>query len=309
MKTRLIHTDPFEVDVDDLEKEIRALSRPALHLINSPVPRFSRLGGLPNLPESEAWPQRRDGVPLHFLAQLDLPELEAGRICDYMPPKGCLFFFYDAKDQPWGGTLQECDGWKVIYSLDRNASVCQAPDNLPSLMHSEDPKEAIFPVRYLAGQPITSIPSLERMGYWFSQIENIINRGKIAEMEQREELGRRLKSEEFAIDAPWHKLGGWPDAVQFDSMERQCQMVVNDLWHYPLYDEEFTEEQFEAAMPGVADWILLLQLDTDWFLDCYDKCPRAGMCWGGEDRLYFWIRKQDLDRLDFSQVWVILQTT
>ena len=31
------------------------------------------------------------------------------------------------------------------------------------------------------------------------------------------------------------------------------------------------------------------------------------MMWGDVGKLYFWIRKQDLARRDFSNVWMIMQ--
>ena len=49
-----------------------------------------------------------------------------------------------------------------------------------------------------------------------------------------------------------------------------------------------------------ADWILLLQLDSDYPID---------LVLGRGGRLYFWIRRQDLQRAHFEAVRVIFQTT
>jgi uncharacterized protein YwqG len=50
---------------------------------------------------------------------------------------------------------------------------------------------------------------------------------------------------------------------------------------------------------GAADWQLLLQIDSD------EK--NLGVMWGDVGRVYFWIRRQDLGKRDFGNVWLILQ--
>ena len=65
-------------------------------------------------------------------------------------------------------------------------------------------------------------------------------------------------------------------------MEAQCHDIARSL----------------GQPSEVADWRLLLQLDTD-----YD----AGMMWGDVGCLYFWIREQDARAGDFSRICMILQ--
>ncbi|MHC4402544.1 MAG: DUF1963 domain-containing protein [Planctomycetota bacterium] len=50
---------------------------------------------------------------------------------------------------------------------------------------------------------------------------------------------------------------------------------------------------------GAADWQLLLQIDSDE--------DNAGMMWGDMGRLYFWIRRDDLKKQAFGNVWMVLQ--
>ena len=50
---------------------------------------------------------------------------------------------------------------------------------------------------------------------------------------------------------------------------------------------------------GAADWQLLLQIDSDE--------ENTGMMWGGGGRLYFWIRKDDLKKRAFANVWMVLE--
>ncbi|MBN9697074.1 MAG: DUF1963 domain-containing protein, partial [Zoogloea sp.] len=46
------------------------------------------------------------------------------------------------------------------------------------------------------------------------------------------------------------------------------------------------------------EWRLLLQLDSD---------PRTDMMWADGGKLYFWIREADLEKRDFSKVWMTMQ--
>jgi uncharacterized protein YwqG len=72
-----------------------------------------------------------------------------------------------------------------------------------------------------------------------------------------------------------HKLLGHDDPVQ-DSVLEEARLVAKDD----------------------AEWILLLQLDTD---------DRAGMMWGDAGMLYFCIRADDLDARRFDRTLLIMQ--
>jgi uncharacterized protein YwqG len=50
---------------------------------------------------------------------------------------------------------------------------------------------------------------------------------------------------------------------------------------------------------GQLDWQLLFQVDSD---------DQAGMRWGDAGMLYYWIRKADLKKEDFSNAWLVLQS-
>jgi uncharacterized protein YwqG len=97
-----------------------------------------------------------------------------------------------------------------------------------------------------------------------------------------------------------HQLLGHPAAIQSGDlpMPQQCQFVSNGLYMGGGGGPVFDENRAEELEPGAADWILLLQLDSE---------QRAGMQWGDHGRLFFWIRRQDLERCDFSNVWMLLE--
>lgn len=82
------------------------------------------------------------------------------------------------------------------------------------------------------------------------------------------------EQEEAKYHTPLHRFLGHPDPVQVD---------------------------MHAGLEGEAsDWLLLFQMDSDGL---------PGTDWGDTGRIYYWIRKQDALRRDFSQVQLIVQCT
>ncbi len=132
-----------------------------------------------------------------------------------------------------------------------------------------------YPVSFIRG---ASYPSGERLGVDWAEPED----------EEADKILAALK--ELAAAAPAHQIGGYPELVQNDTMELECEIIASGRGRY------FSPENMDAAR---ADWRLLLQLDTD-----YD----AGMMWGDCGTIYFWIREQDARARDFSKVWMILQS-
>ncbi len=80
---------------------------PAIELVPEPAlpvpPRGSRLGGPALLPTEEAWPCDSDGIPLEFLAQLDLAD------CSALPgyPEGGIVQFFVGRDDLHGADFDD----------------------------------------------------------------------------------------------------------------------------------------------------------------------------------------------------------
>src|SRR5262249_61196552 len=55
----------------------------------------SKLGGEPALPPGVNWPARRNGVPLAFLAQINLADIASYACAKLLPRSGLLLFVYD----------------------------------------------------------------------------------------------------------------------------------------------------------------------------------------------------------------------
>ncbi|NWJ45845.1 MAG: DUF1963 domain-containing protein [Chloroflexi bacterium] len=77
------------------------------------------------------------------------------------------------------------------------------------------------------------------------------------------------------------------------NVHRECQLEANGV-------TEFNDPRRESLKSGIKDWILLLQINSDAVPDTE---------WGDTGRIYYFIRKQDLEKLDFNKVWLIMQCT
>ena len=95
----------------------------------------SRIGGLPDLPRSIAWPRvsqdndrrvKKGGYPLHFIAQLDLSELP--QIDSLLPVSGTLFFFAHLDEElGWSGSKNSV---RVLFDPQSEGHRVPPPDNI-----------------------------------------------------------------------------------------------------------------------------------------------------------------------------------
>lgn len=110
--------------------------RPAV-LLHRPYPPTvaprtnSWFGGLPGLPERYDWPRTSDGLPLHFLAQVDCADIP---LPSALPARGVLFFFArDDEEQIWELDRPAAESVQVIYALDAFAAT--PPRAAPADLH------------------------------------------------------------------------------------------------------------------------------------------------------------------------------
>jgi uncharacterized protein (TIGR02996 family) len=99
-----------ESGLGDWRDELLAVARPALRLeveeanFDDPPPApdaigTTRLGGDPDLPVGASYPTAADGVPLHFLGQFDLADLQGTVAGRAFPPAGLLSLFRTQEDE------------------------------------------------------------------------------------------------------------------------------------------------------------------------------------------------------------------
>lgn len=263
---------------DSIAQWMRNSARPALHAIGTESQSWSKIGGSPNLEKSQSWPAWK-GKPLAFLAQLDFSEMAAVAGLPDFPKEGRIFFFYDQEQSTWGFDPKDEGSWGVLFQKDvskDNAFI----DLPPGLSES-----FIYPERPIGFHLIQSLPD------YTCRIER--DRKALSSADRDELI--ELKFSSYG-ELPKHQIGGFPCAVQNDSMELECQLVSNGLY---CGDASVNQDPRRKELePGKNDWVLLFQLDSD---------DDGGMMWGDMGTLYFWIRRQELLLSDFSKVWMILQ--
>ena len=255
---------------------MKPLQRPALHLVGTSANVRSRLGGVPDLPEGFQWPHWKN-APLAFLAQIDLAEIGQQSALPDLPDQGMLHFFYDQEQSTWGFHPDDRGSWRVFYSRDS------------AELRRTDPPAAVaqhgrFDEQRVEFREVMTYPSLERLSEQPLQVSD----------ETWDEIDT-LQGRDFK-DLPRHQLGGLPNPVQGDAMELECQLASHGI--DVGGPAGYTSPEAQALKSGAADWVLLLQLDTD---------DDTGMMWGDVGTLYFWIRTADLEARKFSDCWMVLQ--
>ncbi len=255
------------------------LAVPALHLVAATdEPGFSKIGGLPNLSSDIDWPLWKES-PLAFLCQISILELPSDAVLRQSLAEGYLYFFYDQEQTTWGFDPADIGSWKVIYSLaPPSAHVRQAPSDLDN--------DCVYIEKPIQFKPILSLPDPQRL------------EAAVTEDDSSEQFFDSLIDQKHSMfaDQPHHQIGGYPDVVQNDTMELECQLVSSGLY---FGDGSGYEDPRAAALEsGASDWRLLLQLDSD---------DEVGVMWGDSGLIYFWIRESDLKRRAFDKCWMILQ--
>jgi hypothetical protein len=249
--------------VDELVAKVVDGAQPCVRIMPGGSGR-SRLGGEPDL--SGPWP-RMNGAALAFVAQIDLAEVRSADGPEWLPAEGRLMFFYSFEHLPWGAYPEDLGAAVAIYETSppiRRA----APDDLHI--------DARFRGYDIGFAPSVSYPSEDRVG-----IESGIESG-LSHADYRAFRDRVIP---LSPQAPSHQIGGFPDLVQWDTMEGECEKIAEQLgW---------------SDGSGAADWRLLLQVDTD---------EEADMMWADVGEIYFWVREADARAGDFSKVWMILQS-
>jgi uncharacterized protein YwqG len=253
------------------------VGRPALQLIGTNRDTITFFGGAPIASNKFEWP-RKDGRPLSFIGQIDLSELDLAEAAPWLPASGRLLFFYDMDEWPWGFDPKDKGGWAVILDSGKN--------QLTEVPFPEDLKEECrtHGIKRLEGKPYLSIPSLERI---------TLEEAGISEDQEDDYY-------ELSLDAfegnPLHQIGGFPEPVQGDEMEDECQLASGGA--YCGNPEGYQNPKVDELRREENDWRLLLQFDSD---------DDLNLMWGDSGTIYFWVRERDARAGDFSNVWLVLQ--
>jgi uncharacterized protein YwqG len=239
---------------------------------------ISKMGGAPDLPETTEWP-RWKGAPLAFIAQLKMADVAKYDLTGSLPHSGLLSLFYHAQQETWGFDPNDRGSWRVLFFDDDQPKLRRV--RLPTDL----PKEGRFKPCKLAFSTELTLPPweslyLERLGLTQQETDAYVD------------LLQRISGEDEFI----HRLLGHPDPIQGD-MQLECQLTFHGL--YTGNAAGYEDQRRKELEKGATDWQLLLQIDSDE--------DNAGMMWGDAGRLYFWIRRDDLKKRAFENVWLVLQ--
>lgn len=251
---------------------VEALAAPAIGGVLASTVTKSFLGGVPRLPQDLAWPER-NGSPMSFLAQIDLASLPTLDGPNNLPNKGTLFFFYDCEEMPWGFEPEDRDGWKILYSEEGCSEI--------PLSQSKQRDTLFFSQRGLEFAPISTIPGVDN--------------SKVVELKLSDGLTDNWSDLWPGEELPL-QFFGFANPVQNDDMELECQLAFNGISGDG--SDGYQSAKVKALAPGKEDWLLLAQ---------FNSVDEIGFQWGDCGMLYFWIRKEDLARRNFDNVWMVLQ--
>lgn len=222
--------------------EVKALRRPSLRLYLSehendvPAIGLSRLGGDPDLPPSQPWPEI-DGEPLVFVAQLDLADLAEHPEARELPREGLLSFFY-APFAPEGHNMEHPVAVLHLRELDQL-----------------EPRPAPSGCKRLRSYAIdvegeVHLPAIESY-FHFEALQPVpapIDYNALAEL--------IMSRSECDFDRPTHRLLGHPSSIQGDPyLDIEMARRGWEGWR------EGSEEAL-ASKQRALGWRLLLQIDA-----------------------------------------------
>lgn len=247
----------------------------------------SKFGGKPHLPEGFTWPYYEgedfEGVlksrPLSFLAQFNLEDVAEYDKDNRLPRKGMLYFFYDLCTMKWGFDPKDKGCARVFYVED--SSDLQTVD-FPSDMETD----FVLPEFEVAFSARMDLPDYEEIAEFVPDVE-------WDSYDEEKVLCGYVVDEDEEVS----KLLGYADLIQGD-MLLECEEVCNGIYCGNI--PEITDEQREKMLEGSKEWELLFQMSTVANED-YE------LMFGDCGSIYFYIKKQDLQKKNFDNVWLVLQ--
>ena len=250
---------------------------------NSELVDKSKIGGKPYLPKDFVWPYYQE-LPLSFLAQINLEEVNSFDKDKLLPSTGMLYFFYELETEEWGYHPESKGCAKVFYFEDTsNFELINFPKDMKD--YCEVPE---FKVSFKSN---ISLPSYENF-YLILKEQDTFKKQDISFKDFIP-----LYDEIFIPDTNYTKLLGHPEVIQ-NPMEEECEAVTRgfNMGGIESYPKQYQKEIKSASK----DWILLFQMDTV-ETDDYE------LMFGDSGHIYFWIKKEDLANKNFENIWLILQ--
>ena len=276
----------------DIKKELQEMRRNAIRLqFKSDVDHSiggTRFGGVPDTPKNFNWPTFETSTfldnevksrPLTFLAQFNCAELTPFDKEGLLPKEGVLSFFYEMGSQPAGYDPKDAGCARVFwFEKNEDLSPAMVPDALEEYYR--------FPMFQILAKAEDSLPGFEDFSLGRDGIEALWDEAGFEEAKTNENVS---------------KLLGWPDVIQ-NCMTMECELVSRGHYLGNGWDSIPQQVIQSAEQNSLNDWRLLLQLDT-----VVSDNEDFELTFGIYGKIYFYIRKEDLEAHRFDRVWLILQ--
>lgn len=263
----------------DLAELTKHLFRESISIRHTTSVTRSYFGGRPPAASKLTWPLRQ-GRPLSFLACIDCAELPRCEQLNWLPERGCLLFFYDMVDQVWGFDPKDRGGAVTVYLSPEDVAEASGQLAPPSPL----PAGCFLQQKHVAFTLVGLPPSDETDEVQALKLTD-------EELESLTELRAELCGE-----GPRHLIGGFPDPVQSPEMDVECQLVTHGL--YCGDSSGYNDPRAASLRDGAKEWSLLLQMDSDDAME---------VMWGDCGMIYFWVKRDEARKLDFSNTWLIQQ--
>lgn len=240
----------------------------------------SKIGGRPDLPRDMEWVSVTHGdkcVSLLFIAQFNLSEIKPYDAENLLPESGLLYFF---ADNIWNGfTFNEA---RVIH-FEGNMSLLERkefPEDIPPTPPQEWGDR--FDACTVTFIPEVNLPCID--ANWVEP--------DIPDAKRWEDFSKLERASHYSFPNPTYgfivnRLLGYNYGIPAD-MQLECQLIRETGRPHSA-----TPEQRQNAEQRKGDWQLLFQMDSD---------ENAGMMWSDAGVICFYIRRQDLQIRDFSNV-------
>ena len=253
----------------------------------------SKIGGKPDLPKDFQWFYYKgedykkivENRPLSFLMQINCEEVHKYDKESLLPEKGMLYFFYELFTMTWGFSPQDKGSAKVFYYDG------EIEDLVPADFPEDMEKDCIIPESKINFESMNDYP-IDFLDYYDPDDSD-------EEMDRKEkEFEKELN--ELGYKADTIKLLGHPELIQGEYWE-ECEGVAGKNIYYGSAPIKYGSDEVKKSIKENAkDWILLMQVSE---LEIGDY----GLYFGDSGKIYFNIRKEDLNNKNFDNVWLILQ--
>lgn len=260
----------------------------------------SRVGGHPDLPEELDWPLTKDGVPMTFLAQLNMVDLSPYTPNDgrgTLPERGMLYFFVGGVDAAY--PIEH----RVIYEPSSHNLVKREPDGATAL--GGEPTTA---------HAVTVLPNLEVPTYAYIDAAALNELDAAAEREGGAAHEGSLFDRYLEFESDWNHpsplnwggMFGYPEGQHPDA-EHQALSYI-ELGEEYSGDVQECVKKLTAQYSGdeervweeLSDTLLLLKIDTH---------DAIGFQWLDCGELQFFIRGADLEAEQFEHTCCLVYSS